>query len=58
MKALKITLAIMAIALLTVSGVQSDEIVAQENKIEKEKSHTTYDLLAHTRKKGAKVTNG
>ena len=50
MKALKITLTLMAIALLTVSGVQSDNVVeiANEKKIE---SPTKIDLLAHGKEK-------
>ena len=52
MKTLKITLALVAIVVLTVSGVQSEKVVADnELKIEKK---SNLDLLATTRKKSAK----
>ena len=49
MKTLKITLALVAIAVLTVSGVQSEQIVADNEPTYKESK--SYDLLAHSKKK-------
>ncbi len=54
MKALKITLALVAIAVLTVSGVQSDKVVAENETTFQNESH--FDLLATNKKKVAKPT--
>lgn len=52
MKTLKITLALVAVLVLTVSGVQSEtNLSSDQNEI---KQSTKIDLLAHTRK-GAKL---
>lgn len=56
MKTLKITLALVAIAMLTVSGVQSDKVVAENEPTYKEVK--SYDLVAHIRKKGKIKTQG
>jgi hypothetical protein len=45
MRTLKITLALAAIVMLTVSGVQSEDVNKMEPNFEK--SSTNYDLLAH-----------
>ncbi len=45
MRTMKITLALLAIVVLTVSGVQSNDIVNNEPTIEK--TSTNIDLLAH-----------
>ncbi|WP_299366206.1 hypothetical protein [Winogradskyella sp.] len=50
MKTLKITLALVAIAMLTVSGVQSEKVVADNEPTYKESS-THIDLLAHRKSK-------
>lgn len=55
MKALKITLAVMAIAVLTVSGVQSDKIVVEDSDIDQP---TKIDLLAHGKKEIKLPTKG
>ena len=52
MKALKITLALVAIAVLTVSGVQSDKIVADNTEINQP---TKIDLLASGKKLKTKL---
>ena len=55
MKTLKITLMLVAVLFLTVSGVKSEDVVVND-----ENTTTTYktDLLAHT-KKGVKLpSNG
>ena len=53
MKTLKITLALVAIAMLTVSGVQSDKVVvAEKSEI---KQSNKLDLLANTKKKNFKT---
>ena len=49
MKTLKITLALVAVALLTVSGVQSDKVVNDNEPTYK--SYNTKDLLAVDKKK-------
>jgi hypothetical protein len=50
MKTLKITLALAALLLLTVSGVKSEDVaVNDENPTYK--GQTNYDLLAHNKKK-------
>ena len=51
MKTLKITLALVAIAMLTVSGVKSENVVV-DNEQPTYKTHTNYDLIAHNKKKG------
>ncbi|WP_157957211.1 hypothetical protein [Winogradskyella tangerina] len=56
MKTLKITLALVAIAMLTVSGVQSDKVVAENEPTYKEVK--SYDFVAHVRKKGKVQTQG
>lgn len=58
MKTLKITLALIAIALLTVSGVQSDNTIELTDK-EKVTTPTKIDLLAHGKKNKIKLpSNG
>jgi hypothetical protein len=52
MKSLKITLALVAIAVLTVSGVQSDKIVADNTEINQP---TKIDLLASGKKLKTKL---
>ena len=52
MKALKITLALMAIALLTVSGVQSDKVVTENSDVNQP---AKTDLLAKGKKLNAKL---
>ena len=49
MKTLKITLALIAIAVLTVSGVQSEKVVVTQNSDVNQP--TKIDLLAHNKKK-------
>ncbi|WP_296380642.1 hypothetical protein [Winogradskyella sp.] len=56
MKTLKITLALVAVLLLTVSGVQSEDVV-----VDNEPTYKTYDnnnLIAHRRDKGKLKSNG
>ncbi|MCB0398445.1 MAG: hypothetical protein KDD26_02265 [Winogradskyella sp.] len=53
MKTLKITLALVAIAVLTVSGVQSDKVETAENS--NITQPTKIDLLAHEGKKNIKL---
>jgi len=50
MKTLKITLTLIAVALLTVSGVQSENAAVNEDQ-PTYKTHTTYDLVAHNKNK-------
>jgi hypothetical protein len=50
MKALKITLLLVAVLLLTVSGVQSDA-VAQDEKPTFKKNDVNYNLIAHDKTK-------
>lgn len=50
MKTLKITLALVAVLLLTVSGVQSEN-VTNDNEPTYKETKTTYDLTAHVKKK-------
>jgi len=50
MKAVKITLLLVAVLLLTVSGVQSDAIAKEENPTY-QKSKPNYNLLACDKKK-------
>ncbi len=56
MKTLKITLALVAVAMLTVSGVQSDKIENGEKS--NIKQPTKIDLLAHNKKKAQLPTQG
>ncbi len=56
MKTLKITLALVAVAMLTVSGVQSEKAVADNEPTYKEVK--TYDFLAHVKKKKKLESNG
>ena len=50
MKTLKITLMLVAVLLLTVSGVKSEDVnVADEQPTYK--THTSYDLIAHNKTK-------
>ncbi|WP_411767261.1 hypothetical protein [Winogradskyella sp. A3E31] len=56
MKALKITLLLVAVLLLTVSGVQSDSVAKEENPNYKE--YSNIDLLAIDKKKLKLETNG
>lgn len=57
MKTLKITLALAALLLLTVSGVKSEDVaVNDENPTYK--GQTNYDLLAHNKKKLEVSTQG
>lgn len=53
MKTLKITLTLVAVLLLTVSGVRSEEVVANQNNDIHQP--TKIDLLAHGKKKKSKV---
>ena len=54
MKALKITLALVAIAVLTVSGVQSDKVVNTQTTYE---AGSHFDLLATSKKELKKPGN-
>ena len=54
MKTLKITLTLVAIALLTVSGVQSEDIVASENSDKNQPAKI--DLLAGGKKLKTQLT--
>lgn len=56
MRTLKITLALAAIVMLTVSGLQSEDV----NKMEPnyEKTSTNYDLFAHGKTKYRVPSNG
>ncbi|EPR73323.1 MULTISPECIES: hypothetical protein [Winogradskyella] len=57
MKTLKITFALLAVLLLTVSGIQSDNVaVNDEEPTYKEK--TSYDLLAHDKTRIKLKTQG
>tara|TARA_R110002049_G_scaffold163459_5_gene329406 strand:- start:2207 stop:2377 length:171 start_codon:yes stop_codon:yes gene_type:complete len=56
MKTLKITLALVAVLLLTVSGVKSESnLVSENNEIHQP---TKIELLAHNKSKIKKPTNG
>ncbi|WP_422107075.1 hypothetical protein [Winogradskyella sp.] len=57
MKTLKITLALVAIAMLTVSGVESDKAIADNEPTYKTKS-TNVNLLAHNKAKMKTPTRG
>ena len=50
MKTLKITFALLAVLLLTVSGVQSETVVVN-NDVPTYKEQNSYDLLAHDKTK-------
>ncbi|WP_400076371.1 hypothetical protein [Winogradskyella sp. R77965] len=56
MKTLKITLALVAVLVLTVSGVQSENVVVDNQPTSKEVK--AYDLLVHAKKKLKKESNG
>jgi hypothetical protein len=57
MKTLKITLALVLVLFLTVSGAKSEDVIANdENPTYQE--HQSYDLLAHTKKKMKVQTQG
>lgn len=56
MKTLKITLALVAVLVLTVSGVQSEEITITNNSDVNQP--TKIDLLAHNKKKVKLPSNG
>ncbi len=56
MKTLKITLALVAITILTVSGVQSDKAVNDQPTYQENSTHI--DLLAHKKNKLKKPTHG
>jgi hypothetical protein len=55
MKTLKITLALVAVLVLTVSGVQSENVVSNEQPTYEAGSH--FDLLASSKKKIQKPSN-
>lgn len=57
MKTLKITLLLLAVVLLTVSGQRSD-IVNAENETTVKKDNSTFDLLALNKKKRGLESNG
>ncbi|REE27682.1 hypothetical protein DFQ09_101517 [Winogradskyella pacifica] len=57
MKTLKITFALLAVLLLTVSGIQSD-IVAVNDEEPTYKEKTSYDLLAHDKTRIKLKTQG
>ena len=56
MKALKITLAIVAVTILTVSGVKSENTILDNQEVNKQTTKT--DLLAHGKDKIEKPRNG
>lgn len=58
MKTLKITFALVAVLLLTVSGVQSDAVVVNEDEPTFNQQPNTIDLLAHRKSKLKKMTQG
>ena len=61
MKTLKITIALVAVLLLTVSVVKSETITVTENNEIKQPNYETksnFDLLATNKKKLDKPTNG
>ncbi|MBU2927819.1 hypothetical protein [Winogradskyella psychrotolerans] len=57
MKTLKITLALLSVLLLTISGVQSESVIA-DNEEPTYESYENYDLMAHTKDKSKLKTNG
>mgnify|MGYP001048888814 CR=1 FL=1 len=56
MKTLKITLALVAVLVLTVSGVQSDNVVNSEPTFKENSTHI--NLLAHKKNKIKAPANG
>lgn len=56
MKTLKITFALAAVLLLTVSGVQSDTVAVVDDE-PTVKEYTSYDLIAHRRSKAKLKSN-
>ena len=54
MKTLKITLTLIAVLLLTVSGVKSEDVVSDQPTYE---TNSNFDLLATNKKKMGKPTN-
>ena len=54
MKTLKITLALVAVLVLTVSGVQSDNVVNDEPTYE---TKTEYNIIVHGKEKLKKGSN-
>ncbi len=50
MKTLKITLSLIAVLLLTVSGVKSEDVVVNDEN-PTYKTHSNYDLIAHNKAK-------
>ncbi|WP_179333644.1 hypothetical protein [Winogradskyella costae] len=57
MKTLKITFALLAVSLLTVSGIQSDKVAVNDEE-PTYKETTSYDLMAHTKTKIKLKTQG
>ena len=57
MKALKITLLLVAVLLLTVSGVQSDDAIAQDENTTINKNSKNYNLIAHGKMKLTRPSN-
>ena len=57
MKTLKITLALLAVLLLTISGVQSESVIANNDEPTYQ-TYENYDLMAHTKEKSKLKTNG
>jgi len=55
MKTLKITLTLIAVLLLTVSGVKSEDVVSDQPTYE---TSSNFDLLATNKKKLNKPNNG
>ena len=58
MKTLKITLALLAVMLLTVSGVQSDRVSVNDEDNTSVQKPTNIDLLAHRKAKLKIITKG
>ena len=56
MRSLKITLLVLVVLFLTVSGQSSDVVV--ENDQPTYKTHKQYDLMAHAKKKAEVATQG
>ena len=57
MKALKISLLLVVVVVLTVSVVSKDRVVQDETNTY-EQSNTTYNPIAHVKKKRGVVSNG
>jgi len=57
MKTLKITLSLIAVLLLTVSGMKSEEVAANDEN-PTYKTHSNYDLIAHNKAKAKIKTQG